>query len=80
MIISYIFIYFTFILDVECLLPVLEANVGVYPRRVRYKTGEVLQFSCEQGLTGVGPASVQCYYFGWSPSFPTCKGQYLFQN
>lgn len=61
--------------NVECLLPVLEANVGVYPRRVRYKTGEVLEFSCEQGLTGVGPASVQCYYFGWSPSFPTCKGQ-----
>ncbi|ERE73967.1 complement factor H-like protein [Cricetulus griseus] len=23
----------------------------------------------------VGPDSVQCYHFGWSRSFPTCKGQ-----
>lgn len=78
MIISHIFIYFYFILDIECLLPVLKANVDVYPRQVKYKAGDVLQFSCGQRLTRVGPDSVQCYYFGWSPNFPTCKGQYLF--
>ncbi|XP_044233617.1 complement factor H-related protein 5 isoform X1 [Ursus arctos] len=61
--------------NIECLLPVLKANVDVYPRQVKYKAGDVLQFSCGQRLTRVGPDSVQCYYFGWSPNFPTCKGQ-----
>ncbi|GAB5583561.1 complement factor H-related protein 5 [Prionailurus iriomotensis] len=27
------------------------------------------------GLVRVGPDSVQCYHFGWSPNFPTCKEQ-----
>ncbi|KAK7805473.1 hypothetical protein U0070_019012, partial [Myodes glareolus] len=38
----------------------------------KYKVGELLKFSCRQGHR-VGSDSVQCYYFGWSPSFPTCK-------
>ncbi|XP_073740659.1 complement factor H-related protein 5 isoform X3 [Callorhinus ursinus] len=57
----------------KCLLPVLKANLDVYPRKVKYNAGDVLQFSCGQRLKRVGPDSVQCYYFGWSPNFPTCK-------
>lgn len=78
MIISHIFIYFYFFLDIECLVPFLEANIHVYPKQEKYTPGDVLQFSCRQGLVRIGPDSVQCYHFGWSPNFPTCKGQYLF--
>ncbi|KAF0875920.1 FHR5 protein, partial [Crocuta crocuta] len=56
-----------------CLVPFLEANVSAYPNQEKYTTGDVLKFSCRQGLTRVGPNSVQCYHFGWSPNFPTCK-------
>ncbi|XP_068841921.1 complement factor H-related protein 5-like isoform X3 [Capricornis sumatraensis] len=60
---------------IECHLPFLEANVDVYPKQEKYKVGDVLKFSCRQRLKRVGPDSVQCYQFGWSPNFPTCKGQ-----
>uniref|UniRef100_A0A3Q1MI46 Complement factor H related 5 n=2 Tax=Bos TaxID=9903 RepID=A0A3Q1MI46_BOVIN len=59
----------------ECQLPFLEANVDAYPKQEKYKVGDVLKFSCRQRLKRVGPDSVQCYEFGWSPNFPTCKGQ-----
>nr|XP_005897276.1 PREDICTED: complement factor H-related protein 5 isoform X2 [Bos mutus] len=59
----------------ECQLPFLEANVDAYPKQEKYKVGDVLKFSCRQRLKRVGPDSVQCYQFGWSPNFPTCKGQ-----
>ncbi|XP_019677485.2 complement factor H-related protein 5 [Felis catus] len=61
--------------DIECLVPFLEANIHVYPKQEKYTPGDVLQFSCRQGLVRVGPDSVQCYHFGWSPNFPTCKEQ-----
>lgn len=61
--------------EIECHLPFLEANVDVYPKQEKYKVGDVLKFSCRQRLKRVGPDSVQCYQFGWSPNFPTCKGQ-----
>uniref|UniRef100_G1SEL1 Complement factor H related 5 n=1 Tax=Oryctolagus cuniculus TaxID=9986 RepID=G1SEL1_RABIT len=60
---------------VECPLPFLEANLDVHPKQEKYKVGDVLKFSCRQRFTRVGPDSVQCYQFGWSPNFPTCKGQ-----
>uniref|UniRef100_A0AC11CEK7 Complement factor H related 5 n=1 Tax=Ovis aries TaxID=9940 RepID=A0AC11CEK7_SHEEP len=60
---------------IECHLPFLEANVDVYPKQEKYKVGDVLKFSCRQRLKRVGPDSIQCYQFGWSPNFPTCKGQ-----
>lgn len=66
------------LLEIECHLPFLEANVDVYPKQEKYKVGDVLKFSCRQRLRRVGPDSVQCYQFGWSPNFPTCKGQCLF--
>ncbi|XP_049490246.1 complement factor H-related protein 5 [Panthera uncia] len=61
--------------NIECLVPFLEANIHVYPKQEKYTPGDVLQFSCRQGLVRVGPDSVQCYHFGWSPNFPTCKEQ-----
>ncbi|KAM9106785.1 complement factor H-related protein 5 [Megaptera novaeangliae] len=60
---------------IECHLPFLEANVDAHPKQEKYKVGDVLKFSCRQRLRRVGPDSVQCYQFGWSPNFPTCKGQ-----
>ncbi|OWK08442.1 hypothetical protein Celaphus_00011267, partial [Cervus elaphus hippelaphus] len=62
-------------LKIECHLPFLEANVDAHPKQEKYKVGDVLKFSCRQRLKRVGPDSVQCYQFGWSPNFPTCKGQ-----
>ncbi|XP_034866291.1 complement factor H-related protein 5 [Mirounga leonina] len=59
----------------KCLLPVLKANLDVYPRKAKYNAGDVLQFFCGERLRRVGPDSVQCYHFGWSPNFPTCKGK-----
>ncbi|XP_059793366.1 complement factor H-related protein 5-like [Balaenoptera ricei] len=61
--------------EIECHLPFLEANVDAHPKQEKYKVGDVLKFSCRQRLRRVGPDSVQCYQFGWSPNFPTCKGQ-----
>lgn len=66
------------LLETECQLPFLEANIDAYPKQEKYKVGDVLKFSCRQRLKRVGPDSVQCYQFGWSPNFPTCKGQCLF--
>ncbi|XP_058130894.1 complement factor H-related protein 5 isoform X2 [Dasypus novemcinctus] len=61
--------------EIECPLPLLEENVNAYPKQEKYKVGDVLKFSCRQKLIRVGPDSIQCYQFGWSPNFPTCKGQ-----
>ncbi|KAL6073203.1 hypothetical protein STEG23_031591, partial [Scotinomys teguina] len=58
----------------ECSIPLLEPHLIVSPKKEKYKVGDVLKFSCRPGHR-VGPDSVQCYHFGWSPSFPTCKGQ-----
>ncbi|XP_054308198.1 complement factor H-related protein 5 isoform X3 [Pongo pygmaeus] len=59
----------------ECHVPILEANVDAQPKKESYKVGDVLKFSCRKNLIRVGPDSVQCYQFGWSPNFPTCKEQ-----
>ncbi|XP_042636907.1 complement factor H-related protein 5-like [Orycteropus afer afer] len=61
-------------IKIECPVPLLEENLDVHPKRESYKYGEVLKFSCRRRLTRVGPDSVQCYQFGWSPNLPTCKG------
>ncbi|KAL1775343.1 complement factor H isoform X1 [Sigmodon hispidus] len=58
----------------ECSIPLLQQYVFVDPRKEKYIVGDLLKFSCRQGHR-VGPDSVQCYHFGWSPSFPTCKDQ-----
>ncbi|OBS57353.1 hypothetical protein A6R68_11523, partial [Neotoma lepida] len=58
----------------ECSVPLLEPRLIVNPKKEKYKVGDLLKFSCRLGHR-VGPDSVQCYHFGWSPSFPRCKGQ-----
>ncbi|XP_015415492.1 PREDICTED: complement factor H-related protein 5-like [Myotis davidii] len=59
----------------ECIVPDIEENLIAQPRKEKYVIGDVLAFSCRNRLlTLVGPDSLQCYHFGWSPSPPTCKG------
>ncbi|XP_063095938.1 complement factor H [Cavia porcellus] len=59
----------------ECTVPQIEKYVLAVPTKEKYKVGDLLTFSCRQGLTRVGPDSVQCYHFGWSPNVPKCKDQ-----
>ncbi|CAI5776556.1 Uncharacterized protein PODLI_1B000996 [Podarcis lilfordi] len=47
----------------------------IQPRKDQYQPNDVLQFFCHEGFTIVGPASAQCYPFGWSPLPPRCKEQ-----
>ncbi|XP_004699836.1 complement factor H-related protein 5 isoform X2 [Echinops telfairi] len=60
---------------IECSVPLFNENINVSPKKERYKAGDVLKFTCRRGFTRVGPDSIQCYQFGWSPSIPTCKEQ-----
>ncbi|XP_059001349.1 complement factor H-related protein 5-like isoform X1 [Mustela lutreola] len=62
-------------IKIECKVPEVEENLSVTPRKDKYRVGDVLKFSCRSRLKRVGPDSVQCYDFGWSPNFPTCKEQ-----
>ncbi|XP_042557101.1 complement factor H-like isoform X1 [Dipodomys spectabilis] len=57
----------------ECKIPKMEKYLIADPRKEKYKVGDVLKFSCRPGRTRVGPDSVQCYHFGWSPQVPVCK-------
>ncbi|KAM9212075.1 LOW QUALITY PROTEIN: complement factor H-like [Dugong dugon] len=59
----------------ECGVPDIPPNLHASPRKDKYKIGDVLHFSCRQRSKRVGPDSIQCYHFGWSPNPPTCKGQ-----
>uniref|UniRef100_A0A8C9UVG7 Sushi domain-containing protein n=1 Tax=Spermophilus dauricus TaxID=99837 RepID=A0A8C9UVG7_SPEDA len=61
----------------ECRIPKMGKFLMADPKKDRYKVGDLLKFSCRSGLTRVGPDSVQCYHFGWSPDIPICKGEYL---
>lgn len=68
--------YLTFSIEKECGVPNIEQDVIAEPKKIKYKVGDVLKFSCRNRLKIVGSDSVQCYHFGWSPSPPTCKGEY----
>ncbi|XP_048213359.1 complement factor H-like [Perognathus longimembris pacificus] len=57
----------------ECKIPQMDKLLNAEPRKEKYKVGDVLKFSCRLGLKRVGPDSVQCYHFGWSPKIPVCK-------
>ncbi|XP_001491754.5 complement factor H isoform X1 [Equus caballus] len=59
----------------ECKIPQIERYLNVEPKNDIYKVGAVLKFSCRKRHTIVGADSVQCYHFGWSPGFPTCKAE-----
>lgn len=57
---------------IECKLPVLSHGQA-HPSKNTYYNGDVVKFICVKNYIRVGPASSQCYYFGWFPSPPTCK-------
>ncbi|KAM5144883.1 complement factor H-like isoform 2-T2 [Callospermophilus lateralis] len=59
----------------ECRIPKMGKLLIADPKKDKYKVGDLLKFSCRLGLTRVGPDSVQCYHFGWSPDIPICKDQ-----
>uniref|UniRef100_H0WJU6 Complement factor H n=1 Tax=Otolemur garnettii TaxID=30611 RepID=H0WJU6_OTOGA len=61
----------------ECRLPTIDAHLVPNPKLDSYKIGDVVRFSCKPGFTRVGPDSVQCYHFEWSPNIPTCKEKVL---
>ncbi|XP_053769404.1 complement factor H isoform X4 [Desmodus rotundus] len=57
----------------ECIVPDIEQNLIAQPQKEKYLIGDVLKFSCRHRLKLVGPDSIQCYNFGWSPDPPVCK-------
>ncbi|KAG8518873.1 Complement factor H, partial [Galemys pyrenaicus] len=59
----------------ECTIPTIDPYLTVRPVQNKHKVGAVVKLFCRQKHFRVGPDSVQCYHFGWSPNFPTCKEQ-----
>ncbi|XP_061859323.1 complement factor H isoform X2 [Colius striatus] len=59
-------------LAIECEIPPLT-NGDFSPKKGRYRNGDVVKFTCASNYVRVGPASAQCYYFGWFPSPPACN-------
>ncbi|NWW82452.1 CFAH factor, partial [Climacteris rufus] len=59
-------------LEIEC--PMLTLRNGDFsPKEGKYRLGDVVKFTCANRYVRVGPASIQCYHFGWFPSPPVCK-------
>ncbi|XP_067996989.1 complement factor H isoform X1 [Melanerpes formicivorus] len=59
-------------LAIECEMPSLP-NGDFSPKMGVYHNGDVVNFTCANNYVRLGPASAQCYYFGWFPSPPLCK-------
>ncbi|NWS19570.1 CFAH factor, partial [Pachyramphus minor] len=59
-------------LVIECAMLTMP-NRDFYPKKGKYLNGDVVKFICTNKFVRVGPASVQCYSFGWFPSPPVCK-------
>ncbi|NXB18826.1 CFAH factor, partial [Rhagologus leucostigma] len=57
---------------IECALPPLR-NGDFIPKEGKYHSGAVVKFTCAKKYIRVGPASIQCYHFGWFPLPPVCK-------
>ncbi|NXF51435.1 CFAH factor, partial [Oceanites oceanicus] len=57
---------------IECEMLTLP-NGDFSPKKGKYHNGDVVKFTCANNYVRVGPASTQCYYFGWFPSPPVCK-------
>ncbi|KAM4773144.1 complement factor H [Cyanocitta cristata] len=58
--------------EIECALPPLR-NRDWIPKEDKYHSGAVVKFTCAKKYIRVGPASIQCYHFGWFPPPPLCK-------
>ncbi|NXK98551.1 CFAH factor, partial [Formicarius rufipectus] len=61
-------------LVIECAMLTLP-NGDFSPKKGKYPSGDVVKFTCANKYIRVGPASIQCYSFGWFPSPPVCKGK-----
>ncbi|XP_028937375.1 complement factor H-related protein 5 isoform X2 [Ornithorhynchus anatinus] len=59
--------------EIECDIPDLTPNIRAINGKDKYKVGDVLSFICQNRQKRVGPDSIQCYHFGWSPDPPTCQ-------
>ncbi|NWV13177.1 CFAH factor, partial [Ptilonorhynchus violaceus] len=59
-------------LEIECAMLTLH-NGDFSPKEGKYHSGDVVKFTCANKYVRVGPASIQCYHFGWFPSPPVCK-------
>ncbi|XP_009638602.2 complement factor H [Egretta garzetta] len=59
-------------LAIECETLILHHG-DFSPKKGKYRSGDVVKFTCANNYVRVGPASTQCYYFGWFPSPPVCK-------
>ncbi|XP_010176963.1 PREDICTED: complement factor H, partial [Mesitornis unicolor] len=59
-------------LAIQCEMLTLS-NGDFSPKKGKYRNGDVVKFTCANNYLRVGPASTQCYYFGWFPSAPVCK-------
>ncbi|NXD78121.1 CFAH factor, partial [Halcyon senegalensis] len=59
-------------LAIECDMLTLP-NGDFSPKNGKYHNGDVVKFTCAKNYVRVGPASTQCYYFGWFPAPPVCK-------
>ncbi|XP_009958471.1 PREDICTED: coagulation factor XIII B chain-like, partial [Leptosomus discolor] len=59
-------------ITIECEMLTLP-NGDFSPKKGKYRNGDVVKFTCANNYLRVGPASTQCYYFGWFPSPPVCK-------
>ncbi|NXM50324.1 CFAH factor, partial [Gymnorhina tibicen] len=57
---------------IECALPLLRDG-DFTPKESKYYSGAVVKFTCAKKYIRVGPASIQCYHFGWFPLPPLCK-------
>nr|KAF6276413.1 hypothetical protein mPipKuh1_010538 [Pipistrellus kuhlii] len=58
----------------ECIVPDIEQELLAQPQKEKYVIGDVLKFYCRYRFKSLlGPDSIQCYHFGWSPNPPTCK-------
>ncbi|XP_005050582.1 PREDICTED: complement factor H [Ficedula albicollis] len=58
--------------EIKCALPPLS-NGDFSPKESKYFSGDVVKFTCAKNYIRVGPASTQCYEFGWFPSPPVCQ-------
>ncbi|XP_048168676.1 complement factor H isoform X2 [Corvus hawaiiensis] len=59
--------------EIECALP-SQRHRDFSPKEDKYRSGAVVKFTCAKEYIRVGPASTQCYHFGWFPPPPLCKG------
>uniref|UniRef100_A0A6I8N0T9 Sushi domain-containing protein n=1 Tax=Ornithorhynchus anatinus TaxID=9258 RepID=A0A6I8N0T9_ORNAN len=59
--------------EIECYIPDLKPNIRVVGGMDKFKVGDVLSFTCQNKQKRIGPESIQCYHFGWSPDPPSCQ-------